>query len=398
MASGYKVRRRGGRSKQIDAGQGSVSRLRERDSQIINSLKTQGIRQEQVRDKYASRLEKSWSKEEKNRQELASLENQAYETRRKAIEKRSRQEYDKSMAEAKQIQEEGEFWGKFSAKLGSDLGKMATGMMQIEYARQRDDAMASAPELTATQAKLTGQLVQKLSNVNNKDANLLNQSGATGSEIQALAQKDPILSHAGQDGAARRITNDIDKFLATLDKDISEKGLTANSTAYLREAQLRRIEIEKAYGLTSNTDGLVLFRKAYDKAVATKQSENIIEGNKYLSKQNTGILYDAYKTNPTKENWLNLVAGINKNVNPADGKAYSSKTEAIKAAILMVAADGLHTNPLNNPDWAPDVEQGFGPKQPGSLSERMGSWLGDEADKVFNTRQAAMPVRMRQER
>ena len=121
MASGYKVRRRGGRSKQIDAGQGSVSRLRERDSQIINSLKTQGIRQEQVRDKYASRLEKSWSKEEKNRQELASLENQAYETRRKAIEKRSRQEYDKSMAEAKQIQEEGEFWGKFSANLGSDL-------------------------------------------------------------------------------------------------------------------------------------------------------------------------------------------------------------------------------------------------------------------------------------
>ncbi len=83
------------------------------------------------------------SREQTHRDKLQNLETKAYDTRRRAIEKRGKTEYDFWIGKADQYKTEEKFWGNFSTTYARQWGNLAAstakvaGKMQAENYMQR---------------------------------------------------------------------------------------------------------------------------------------------------------------------------------------------------------------------------------------------------------------------
>ena len=114
MAKNYQRHARGGKFDRQNFGDLGLRAFKDQQDQIIDSLKRQQLRNEQYSDEYSQGLKGVQSSEKENRQILQSLENKAYETRRRAVEVRGKREVDALVGKSKEYGKQAEFWKDFS--------------------------------------------------------------------------------------------------------------------------------------------------------------------------------------------------------------------------------------------------------------------------------------------
>ena len=128
MTSSYRRSyQRSGRFKPFDAGDLGLRAYKNQQDQLIANDKQQQLRAGQYGDQLVTEMQGAQNRELAHQLELQQLETRAYETRRRAIEKRGQTEYDKWMGEAKKYEKESAFWGKFSTTYAANFARLAEG-------------------------------------------------------------------------------------------------------------------------------------------------------------------------------------------------------------------------------------------------------------------------------
>ena len=115
---------RGGRFKRLNFGDLGLRSLKERDQQIIDSLKVQQKRTEEYRDEHAKGMKGVGRNAEDNARILNELDNKLYATKRNAISVRQKREVEHLLGKAAEFELKKNFWEDFTktgAKKWADL-------------------------------------------------------------------------------------------------------------------------------------------------------------------------------------------------------------------------------------------------------------------------------------
>ena len=131
MAKGYQRHSRGGSFKRQDFGDLGLRSLRDQQQVITNALKQQAARSKEYGQQYGSALKGVAANEQENKEILARLEDQAYQTRRSAIKKRSSTEVDALKGKADEAGKEAKFWSNFSSTYAKQWGDAAQGIREF---------------------------------------------------------------------------------------------------------------------------------------------------------------------------------------------------------------------------------------------------------------------------
>ncbi len=140
MAQYYKGHARGGSFKGRRL-EGTGDRFKEQQDLIIQSLKLQQQRSNEYNDEYVRGLESNHESERWNRQILDKLENDAYETRRRAVELRGKREVEALQGKAREYERKSQFWQDFSKTYAKQWGELAAGATDAVGALQAKQHM-----------------------------------------------------------------------------------------------------------------------------------------------------------------------------------------------------------------------------------------------------------------
>ncbi len=131
MAKGSYTRRstQGGRFRRYDFGDLGLRSYADQQKQIIDSIKIQRARAKEISSEYAQSMGDVAANEQRNRTILQDLENEAYETRRKAMDVRAQREIEALEGKAKEYGKEKERWQNFSKTEAAKWGMLAKGTL-----------------------------------------------------------------------------------------------------------------------------------------------------------------------------------------------------------------------------------------------------------------------------
>lgn len=129
MAKGSYTRRQtqGGRFKRQDFGDLGLRSYSEQQKQIIDAIKIQRARAKEISSDFAQSMGNVAENEARNQTILQNLENEAYETRRKAMEVRAAREIDALEGKAKEYGAKRDRWLAFSKTEAAKWGTLAQG-------------------------------------------------------------------------------------------------------------------------------------------------------------------------------------------------------------------------------------------------------------------------------
>ena len=131
MAKGSYTRRstQGGRFRRQDFGDLGLRSYADQQKQIIDSIKIQRARAKEISSDYAQSMGDVAANEQRNRTILQDLENEAYETRRKAMDVRASREIEALEGKAKEYGKEKDRWLNFSKTEAAKWGMLAKGAL-----------------------------------------------------------------------------------------------------------------------------------------------------------------------------------------------------------------------------------------------------------------------------
>ena len=131
MAKGSYTRRQtqGGRFRRQDFGDLGLRSFAEQQKQVIDSIKIQRARAKEINSEFAQSMGDVAANEQRNRTILQDLENEAYETRRKAMDVRAEREIEALEGKAKEYGKQKERWLQFSTTEAEKWGKLASGAL-----------------------------------------------------------------------------------------------------------------------------------------------------------------------------------------------------------------------------------------------------------------------------
>jgi len=149
------VHAKGGSFKQINFGDLGLRSYKDKQDQIINALERNRLQTKEVRKGYQVSLENKLLKEEKNRKQLQILEDEAWQFKREAMDKRQEQEIKNLAIHADEARKSAEYWSEFSTTFSSTWGKLADGIQKTLDKQYGDRAFQALDEAGITTDLLT---------------------------------------------------------------------------------------------------------------------------------------------------------------------------------------------------------------------------------------------------
>ena len=140
MATTFKRYGRGGRFKKPAIGDAGISALRQRDQTIIDSLQLSRNQQAEIDKDQMSAMERAFTKEEQNIEDLARLEDKIYANKRDHIKLRAQREVEALKGQADEYGRQAEHWEQLSPKLGKALQSLAKGYGNVITRMGYDEA------------------------------------------------------------------------------------------------------------------------------------------------------------------------------------------------------------------------------------------------------------------
>ena len=140
MATTFKRYGRGGRFKKPVIGDAGISALRQRDQTIIDSLQLSRNQQADIDKDQMSAMERAFTKEEQNIEDLQRLEDKIYANKRDNIKLRAQREVEALKGQADEYGRQAEHWEQLSPKLGKALQSLAKGYGNVVTRMGYDEA------------------------------------------------------------------------------------------------------------------------------------------------------------------------------------------------------------------------------------------------------------------
>lgn len=123
--SRYQRYSKGGRFRRLDASDLGSRSYKEQQQTIINALKLQQAQNKDIGREVVTGYRSAAEVEARNASIIENFENQAFETRRSAIQKRQKTEVENLQGQAKEFEKKAEFWKDFSQTYSQQWGKLA---------------------------------------------------------------------------------------------------------------------------------------------------------------------------------------------------------------------------------------------------------------------------------
>ena len=151
MAKSYRRHAKGGSFKKQSFGDLGLRSYKDQQDRIIDSLKLQQARAAEYSKDYERGMSNVAKNEQENRRLLKNLEDDAYQTRRRAIETRARNEVSFLESQADEAARKSDFWVNFSTTYAKQYGQTADKLIAFgqrrsatEYWKKR---LADNPDL-----------------------------------------------------------------------------------------------------------------------------------------------------------------------------------------------------------------------------------------------------------
>ena len=151
MAKSYRRHAKGGSFKKQSFGDLGLRSYKDQQDRIIDSLKLQQTRAAEYSKDYERGISNVAKNEQENRRLLKNLEDDAYQTRRKAIETRAKNEVSFLESQADEAARKSDFWVNFSTTYAKQYGQTADKLIAFgqrrsatEYWKKR---LADNPDL-----------------------------------------------------------------------------------------------------------------------------------------------------------------------------------------------------------------------------------------------------------
>ena len=341
MATQFKRYGRGGRFKNPAIGDAGISALRQRDQTIIDSLQLSRNQQAEIDTDQMSAMERAFSKEEQNIQDLQALEDKIYSNRRDNIKLRASREVQALQGQADEYGRQAEHWKQLTPKLSKALSGLAEGYGAVANRMGYDQALKNQADNdtlsiwnTYNQGMEEG--IQLAHEQNLSDQRELKEQGATDSQILALDSTSAFY----RSGRVHYLTKDL---IDNIDTHIQE-GMAAYTRQFGKPQS--QSELNKAYKWIQNTiersvgvsnykyhGGVKKFRDEFNKKAAGKSKQFASDRNHRISTSLYNEHKQIFEAQPEKSqvNFDNLLNHIELHLKDNNGDAVAkTKGDAIK--------------------------------------------------------------------
>ena len=274
MAKNYQRHARGGKFDRQNFGDLGLRAFKDQQDQIIDSLKRQQLRNEQYSDEYSQGLKGVQSSEKENRQILQSLENKAYETRRRAVEVRGKREVDALEGKAKEYGKQAEFWKDFSTTYSQQYGELAQKTVDTIQKKTASDQMQE--QIDNGDFEKSANYFDGLHGILEKDTIKSIAHAYANGDKEALEYAKEVYRKSNRYKAelnSKQLIADAPTSFQDLKEFIRSNGLQWTPDTITQAARTRAKEIMFKFGLKDSKHGLEFYNKFM--TLATTEARNV---------------------------------------------------------------------------------------------------------------------------
>ena len=290
MATTFKRYGRGGRFKKPAIGDAGISALRQRDQTIIDSLQLSRNQQAEIDKDQMSAMERAFTKEEQNIEDLQRLEDKIYANKRDNIKLRAQREVEALKGQADEYGRQAEHWEQLSPKLGKALQSLAKGYGNVVTRMGYDEAARNQnlydtlsiwepnfqrESLLETEANAE-KLVEAAHEQNEKEILELKKQGVAPTPLVGKEQ----MSAWRQTGKVFWVTKDLEKNIDThirhgLDMWVRNGNELKTQSDYNKALAWVQSSIEEAVGIKDFKyhRGVREFRETFNKHASTANKD-----------------------------------------------------------------------------------------------------------------------------
>ena len=327
--------------KEYNKGDGGLSQLRQRDAKVVQGMQDLRDQTAEIGNDQIAGIRRANAIELQNRADIkATVEDGAYQTKRKAIETNSRREVEALEQKGKEYGAKAAMWGQLTPHMAQGFESLANSY----YEQAENKHIATAHETQTDTAKIFARVTNEA--LTAAELDVLVESHAALKESQnsgwalRLSGQSAWLSVGRHDVHARREKGNVADYWTQFTNALKREGVEIDSTNIGQHVDNFRAIILKSNGWTnSKSQGVLELNEVITKLKTSKTKEHILSENTREGDRQYKTAYDIVTSTSLKATGINSLVQ-RKMLTLKDGKL-PNMAEAIEMVFVEDLAKDL---------------------------------------------------------
>ena len=324
-----------------NTGDGGLSQLRQRDAKVVQGMHDLRDQTAEIGNDQIAGIRRTNAIELQNRADIkATVEDGAYQTKRRAIETNSRREVEALEQKGKEYGAKAAMWGQLTPHMAQGFESLANSY----YEQAENKHIATAHETQTHTAKIFARVTNEA--LTAAELDVLVESHAALKESQnsgwalRLSGQSAWLSVGRHDVHARREKGNVADYWTQFTNALKREGVEIDSTNIGQHVDNFRAIILKSNGWTnSKSQGVLELNEAITKLKTSKTKEHILSENTREGDRQYKTAYDIVTSTSLKATGINSLVQ-RKMLTLKDGKL-PNMAEAIEMVFVEDLAKDL---------------------------------------------------------